>query len=82
MRIIFSPMPVSALTDLYERIPKSQLKTLNNIDRKKISIPALGSHLTRITGPMSRLTTIPSHTAAAADQNGAWNTKNTDKSIF
>jgi hypothetical protein len=82
MRVTIPPLLVLALTELHERIRKIQLKTLRKIVRKKISIPALGSYFTRITGPISRLTTIPSHTTTPADQNGAWKIRNTDKSIF
>ena len=82
MRVTIPPLLVLALTELHERIRKIQLKTLRKIVRKKISIPALGSYLTRTTGPMSRLTTLPSHTTTSADQNASWNFKYTGKSIF
>ena len=64
-----------ALTELHEIIRENQLKPLENIDRKKIALLALGSYFTRTTGSTSRLTTIPSYTATTADQNGAWNIK-------
>ena len=64
-----------ALTELHEIIRENQLKPLENIDRKKIALLALGSYFTRTTGSTSRLTTIPSYTATSADQNGAWNIK-------
>jgi len=82
MRIIIPLLPLPSLTELHERTQENQLKPLNNIDRKKIALLALGSCFTRITGPMSRLTTIPPHTTTSADQKGAWNIKNTGKSIF
>lgn len=71
----YPTLAMPALTELHEIIRENQLKPLENIDRKKIALLALGSYFTRTTGSTSRLTTIPSYTTTSADQNGAWNIK-------
>jgi len=58
MLLPIPPPSVPALTKPHELIRETHLNQL------QISIPALGSHLNRTTGPMSRLTSIPiSHLA-------------------